>query len=192
MKFFGLKAFVAILLTLSGAACSVTSGTDEVFLAECASAKVLAPEAFFGNAEAEVPHYIHGEYDGEEWTAEGVLKLTSDELVLVASTPVGRLFTLKWNKAGSAELKKGVLSLGTPVNPYYLLMDLTLIYGDLAALQKHFSQPWEIEESARERILLFDGNPVVKIGYSEASPFSGTVTLENLRRGYRYSIVAQP
>lgn len=192
MKFFGLKALAAILLTLPGTACSVTGVSDEVFLADRVPAKVLAPEAFFGKAEAEIPHFIHGEYNGEEWTAEGVLKLTHDELVLVASAPVGRLFTLKWNSAGVAELKKGALSLGVPVNPYYLLMDLTLIYGDLAALQQHFSAPWKIAENARERVLFLGEKPAVKIVYSEASPFSGIVILENLSRGYRYTIVAQP
>lgn len=173
--------------------CAAPSPSDEIFLADSAAVGPFPPEVFFASVPADgivLPHRIDAHYDGESWSADGVLKITPDALTLVATTPVGRLFTLTWRRAtGEVELRRGVVPAAQfDLNPRYLLTDLILIYGDVSALKKNFPLPWEISQSGNTRSLYLDGKEIARIDYAEPPPRRGNVRLENFSRGYGYTI----
>lgn len=184
--------FFSLGTLLSG--CAAPTFSDEIFLADGVSVAPFPPEDFFGAVPAEgivVPHHIAATYGNDSWEADGVLKVTPRRLTLVASTPVGRLFTLTWNRDdGSATLEPGAAASGlSSLNPRYLLHDLIFVYGDVPALRKNFPEPWEISSDENSRTLSRAGKKIAAAVYSRPdAPAAGNVSFENFARGYRYEI----
>lgn len=176
------------------AGCTAPTFPDEIFLADGVPVAPFPPEDFFAGVPAEgilVPHHIAATYGNSSWEADGVLKITPSELTLVASAPVGRLFTLTWHRAdGSVSLDRGAGTLGfASLNPRYLLHDLIFIYGDVPALRKNFPPPWEISSDATTRTLSLHGEKIATVVFSRPdAPAHGNVVLQNFVRGYRYEI----
>lgn len=189
-----LKALMTFALGTLFAGCVAPTFSDEIFLADGVAVAPFPPEDFFASVPAEgilVPHHIAATYGNNAWEADGVLKITPSELTLVASAPVGRLFTLTWRRAdGSVTLDRGAATIGLgSLNPRYLLHDLIFIYGDVPALRKNFPPPWEISSDAATRTLSLRGEKIASVVFSRPdAPARGNVIFQNFVRGYRYEI----
>lgn len=200
MKIFSNAAaiFSGAILFVAGCAASGKSETvfeNRVFLTNENAVSVVSAEEFFRTAKARVfPHRLAADYRDEHWEADGVLKISGDGLRVVATTPAGRIFTLNWARDGRLDFEKNAL-FGAPVNPWYLLMDLTLIFGDTETLARHFSPPWKFEENAGARTLFCGSEKIAEIEFSSTEDANGNaldlarktrIHLKNFVRGYEY------
>lgn len=69
-----------------------------------------------------------------------------------------------------------------------VLQDIQLTLWPIEAIREALPQGWRIEENDRCRTLYLDDKPMLKIDYGGEHRWSGTVTLSNLRYGYRLTI----
>jgi len=201
MKFFGRAVAIFAGTALFFVACTTTK-TNEVppaenlvFLTNDNAAPVISTDAFFRTAKPLVfPHRLEAKYRDNNWATDGVLKISSEGLRLIATSPAGRIFTLDWGRDGKLYFEKKYV-FGANINAWYLLMDLTLIFGDAETLAANFSSPWKFEEKNGVRTL-FCGNE--KIAEIEFSPYGNAdesgdtgnlrtrILLKNFVRGYEY------
>jgi len=201
MKFFGMSASIFAGTALFFAACTTTKTNEvspaenRVFLTNDYAIPVVSSDAFFRTAKPLVfPHRLEAKYRDNNWSADGVLKISSEGLRLVATSPAGRIFTLNWANDGKLYFEKNYV-FGANINAWYLLMDLTLIFGDAETLVAHFSSPWKFEEKNGTRTLFFGNEKINEIEFSprgNADENGGAgnartrIHLKNFVRGYEY------
>lgn len=195
MKIFGMTAvlFAGTLFFVAGCMSDKigTSQDERVFLTNENAINVIPSEKFFRDVKPRVfPHRIAVEYRGDRWEADGGLKISEDGLRVVATTTAGRIFTLDWARNGKLNFEKNSI-FGVNVNPWYLLMDLTLIFGNAETLAQYFSSPWKFEENDGVRTLFCGNEKIEEIEFSQGEKPAGDgsktrIRLKNFVRDYEY------
>ena len=182
-----LKFFAVLSSIFWIGACSGSRPTPVYLTRDTEPVPLMQPAAFLDGPSFLTVHHMTTHYQGKDQEADGVLERTPDRLRVVVTGPVGRLFTLTWTRQNDMIFEKGLIP-ALEVNPAYLLMDITLIYGDVNTLKAHFTPPWRLTQEGRCRMLYHDNQPVVQIRYSADTPKDSDISFENRAHGYAYEL----
>ena len=186
-----LKFWVGLSCFLFITACTSLKPTPVYLTQETNPVDLIQPEVFLNKPPFLMVHHITTHYQNQVHEADGILERTPEQLRMIMTSPMGRLFTLNWTLDNQIIFKKGLLP-PVQINPSYLLMDITLIYGDLADLQNHFKEPWKLTQKGLKRTLTYRHQPILDITYSQKDPFKSDISFISHSHGYSYELTRQP
>ncbi len=115
-----------------------------------------------------------------------LLEIDATSLRLAAFALGQRVMTLTWD--GSALTSQRHPLLPAEVDAAFVLRDIQWMYAPLESLRAVLPPGWQLEGTAKERVLSHAATPVLLIHYGSDSPWSGRSQLENRLEGYSLTI----
>lgn len=144
----------------------------------------LAP-ADLGESLA-LQQHLKVERNGRIDEIDAALEIDSEHLELVGLAFGQRVLSLHYD--GKTLQSWRHVMLPSQVRAEDVLEDMQLTLWPLASIRKALPAGWHIEEEGLRRTLSKGDTVVAVINYAALPRWSGTVTLDNLRYGYRLSI----
>jgi hypothetical protein len=162
-----------------------------LLLAGCAalSSRRLDPGLFLlppseAGFEASLTQEVSFERGTTRFDSTAIVDVSSTEVVLVGLSPFGtRMLSLIWDGKKLTQERDSSIPKELPLE--FILRDIQLASWPAAAVQAALPGPaWTLRDAASERILLKDGQVVVRIRYGGADRLHSDLVFEHLGLGY--------
>ena len=173
----------ALALTLALAGCATTAPPPVARLG------LMLPPAALG-ASISVQQHLTVERGGRTDDLEVALQVEPDAIDMVGLAFSQRVLTLHYDGARLTSWRHAMLP--SQVRAEDVLEDMQLTLWPAAAIAAQLPPGWRIAEQGLTRTLYLDEQPVMRIAYSGAPRWSGTVLLDNLRYHYKLTIQFAP
>jgi len=162
-------------------------------LAGCASAP-RQPEARLGlklapaalGTSISVQQHLKVERDGRTDDLDVALQVEPDAVDVVGLAFGQRVLTLHYDGKELSSWRH--LMLPSQVRAEDVLEDIQLTLWPADAVAAALPPGWQVTEQDKVRTLTLAGEPIMRIVYSGAPRWSGTVVLDNLRYHYKLTI----
>jgi hypothetical protein len=167
-----------------------------LFMAACAQ-KITFREIYITNSIYSTPmplvaledkvlqQKITLKFNDEEHTVLGLVKLSSDNITVVAMSDFGRLFTIEYTDEGIRSELSPLAPFGRWFIPEYVINDIQLAYYPLSSLDL-LPRGLTVTESGNRRIYVEDGKEIILIEYTAEN--RNSYSYHNLQRHYSYSV----
>lgn len=178
--------FSAVCLLLSG--CMLKPPVQPVVPPPLTFGLNLSPASF--GQTISVQQHLTLERAGSSQELDAALEIDPRQLHLVGLVMDQRVLTLTYD--GKTLQVWRHVRLPKEVSGEKVLEDLELTLWPIGPLRQALPAGFRIEQQTRSRTLLFDGQVVEVIDYSNKEHWTGRVTITNLRYHYRLIIQSVP
>lgn len=187
-----MRCITALLLLMFFSGCSAIKRNDAslVHLSNNVKFRLLGlPEI---HKEIILNQHIKGAFNGQEHSVDAVLKISKNEMDVVALATFGiRIFTMKYDGRNIDFKVSSLVKNNQQIKAEYILADMQLIYYPLDEIRRNLFgnvEVKEIKKNGMQRIFYSNKTPFIKISYSGDDVFKSEIRYQNLVRKYQYSI----
>lgn len=175
------------------------SARKEIFLAKDAGTALAEFSPPPSGKTLVLKHEIAARHKNRRNAYTGILKWTNAEIVVSATSEIGRIFTLKLSADGAFSASaSSLLPAEARENLHYALWDVQLMFFPVPAIQKilpsEFRFSENFENGKRVRRLTRGNATLAQIVFSDAEnpSHSETIVFENFVRDYAYAMNLLP